>query len=72
MPADSIIQNALHARFETKQNKGRPGLRRIDNIKEGITSLGLTLRGALNWTRETYEGGDLSFVPLAARAGVRN
>jgi len=43
MSIDRIPHNALHATFEGKRNKGRPRLRWIDNVKEDIESIELTL-----------------------------
>src|SRR6218665_1459035 len=43
-----IPNNALHARVERKRNKGRPRLRWIDNVKEDIESIGMTL--SEQWT----------------------
>jgi len=40
----TIDQIPHNARFEGKRNKGRPRLRWIDNVKEDIESIGLTLR----------------------------
>src|SRR6218665_65641 len=44
MTVDRISHSALHARFKVKRNKGRPRLRRIDNMNEDIESVGPTLR----------------------------
>ena len=49
MTVDLIPQNALHARFEGKIDKGRPRLRRIDNKNKDIESIGPTMRGE-QWT----------------------
>ena len=72
MPADRIPHNALHARFEGKRNKGRPRLRWIDNINEDITSLGLTLRGALDLTSDRGQWRSFIRTHRRQRAGVRN
>ena len=49
---DRIPHNALHARFEGKRNKGRPRLRWIDNAKEDIKSIGLTLSIAMDLAKD--------------------
>src|SRR5688572_8591 len=66
MPVDRIPHSALHARFEGKRHKSRPRQRWIDNINEDLTSLGLTLRGAMDLTRDRVNGDNL-FVPIAAK-----
>jgi len=72
MAVDRIPHIALHARFEGKRNKGRPRLRWVDNIKEGMTSFGLTLRRAMDLTN--YRGQWRSFLRTHRRQldGVRN
>ena len=72
MPDDRIPHSALHTRFEGKRHRGRPRQRWIDNINEDITSLGLTLRGAMDLTRD--RGQWRSFIRTHRRqvAGVRN
>jgi len=68
MTVDRISHSALHARFKVKRNKGRPRLRRIDNMNEDIESVGPTLR----WTM--YRGQWRSFICNLCRqmAGIRN
>src|SRR6218665_2990132 len=51
MSIHRIPHNAVHARFEGKRNKCRPGLRWIDSINEDMESIGLTLRGAIDLTK---------------------
>jgi len=53
MTVDRIAHNALHARFEINRNKGRPRIHWIDNINEDIESIGLTLRGAMDLTKDS-------------------
>src|SRR6218665_1863772 len=52
MSNDQVPHNSLHARFKGKRNKGRPRLRWIENVKEDIESFGLTLRGAMGFTKD--------------------
>ena len=72
MSIDWIPHNALHARFAGNRNKGRPRLRWIDNVKEDIESIGLTLRWAIDLTKD--RGQWRSFIRIHRRqmAGVRN
>jgi len=63
---DRIKQTALHARFEGMINKGRTRLPWIDNINDDMTSLGLTLRGAMDLTNDRGQQ-DHSFEHIAAR-----
>ena len=72
MAVDRIPHIALHARFEGKRNKGRPRLRWIDNITGNITTLGLTLRKAMDLIND--RGQCRSFFRTHRRqlAGVRN
>jgi len=73
MTIDRIPRDALHARFEGKRNKDRPRMRWIiDNINENIESVGLTLRGAMELTKD--RGQWRSFIRTHRRqlAGVKN
>jgi len=65
--------NALHARFEGKRNKGRPKIRRIlENVDKDIESNGLTLRRAMDLTKD--QGQWRSFIRTHGRqmASIRN
>jgi len=62
MPGGRMPHNALHARFKGKRNKGRPSLCWTDNVNEVITSLGLTLRGAMKNDKDWNK----LFVPITA------
>jgi len=53
MAVDRIPHNALHARFEGKRKKADgPRLHWIDNINEDIEFMGLTLRRAMDLTKD--------------------
>src|SRR6218665_637618 len=72
MTIDRIPHNALHARFDGKRNKGGPTLRRIDNVKDAIESIGMASSGAMDLTKD--RGQWRSFIRTHRRqmAGVRN
>lgn len=58
--------SALHARCQGKRKKGRPRMRRIDNLNDSrpITCLGLSVRGTMDQGKLTKKGtGDNLFPP---------
>ena len=67
-----ISHNALHAGFEGKRNKGRPRLRWIDNVNEDFESVGLTLRGAMDLTKNWGQWRSFIHTHQRQMAGVRN
>ena len=74
-PIDRIPHKALHARFKGKRNEGRPRLRWIDNVKESkedIESIGLTLLGAMNLTKDRGQWRSFIRTDRCQMAGVRN
>ena len=72
MSIDQIPHNALHARFERERNKGRPRLRWTDNVKKDIESIGLTLRGAKDLTKDRGQWRSFIRTHRPQMAGVRN
>jgi len=71
MTIGRIPHNALHANFKGK-NKGRPRLRWIDNINEDITTIGLTLREAMDLTKDRGQWKSLICAHRCQMAGVIN
>jgi len=65
MPLDRNPHNALRARFEGKRINGGPTLRRIEDINAATTSMGVTLKGAMDFTND--RGQRKSFIGTHSR-----
>jgi hypothetical protein len=72
MSSERLPNRALHSRMEEKRSRGRPRTRWIDNVKDDISTMGLSMRQALDLTKCRDEWRSFIHTQRHRTVGDRN